>query len=48
MLRGNWRGKTLGSGSDVWKYHAELRAGNITPAQWKDMEAASRGPSAPA
>jgi dihydroxy-acid dehydratase len=39
MLRGNWRGKTLGSGSDVWKYHAELRAGNITPAQWKDMEA---------
>ena len=30
MLRGNWRGKTLGSGSDVWKYHAELRAGNIT------------------
>jgi dihydroxy-acid dehydratase len=39
MLRGNWRGKTLGSGSDAWKYHAELRAGNITPAQWKDMEA---------
>ena len=38
MLRGNWRGKTLGSGSDTWKYHAELRAGNITPAQWKDME----------
>jgi len=38
MLRGNWRGKTLGSGSDVWKYHAELRAGNITEAQWKDME----------
>lgn len=38
MLRGNWRGKTLGSGSDVWKYNAELRAGNITPTQWKDME----------
>jgi dihydroxy-acid dehydratase len=38
MLRGNWRGKTLGSGSDVWKYHAELRAGNITEAQWKSME----------
>ena len=38
MLRGNWRGKTLGSGSDVWKYHAELRAGNITEEQWKDME----------
>ncbi len=39
MLRGNWQGKQLGSGSDVWKYHAELRAGNITPAEWKDMEA---------
>jgi dihydroxy-acid dehydratase len=38
MLRGNWAGKTLGSGSDVWKYHAELRAGNITQEQWKDME----------
>jgi dihydroxy-acid dehydratase len=38
MLRGNWRGVTLGSGSDVWKYWAELRAGNITERQWCDME----------
>ncbi|MDP3414341.1 L-arabinonate dehydratase [Falsiroseomonas sp.] len=38
MNSGSWRGKTLGSGSDAWKYHAELRAGTITPAQWKDME----------
>ena len=38
MLRGHWRGKTLGSGSDAWKYHAELRAGTITPEQWKEME----------
>ncbi|MBU8545892.1 MULTISPECIES: L-arabinonate dehydratase [Roseomonadaceae] len=38
MNSGSWRGKTLGSGSDAWKYNAELRAGNITPAQWKDME----------
>ena len=30
MLRGNWNGNTLGSGSDTWKYWAELRAGNIT------------------
>ena len=28
MLRGNWNGVTLGSGSDSWKYWAELRAGN--------------------
>jgi dihydroxy-acid dehydratase len=39
QLRGHWHGKTLGSGSDAWKYHAELRAGNITEAQWKEMEA---------
>ncbi len=38
MLSGNWRGKKLGSGSDVWKYHSELRAGNITQGQWKEME----------
>ena len=29
MLRGNWRGEILGSGSDVSKYWAERRAGNI-------------------
>src|SRR4029450_1647095 len=30
MLRGDYKGKHLGSGSDTWKYWAELRAGNIT------------------
>lgn len=39
MLRGNWGGKTLGSGSDVWKYWAEKEAGNISQAQWEEMEA---------
>ncbi len=38
MLRGNWAGKVLGSGADVWKYWAEKQAGNITEAQWHDME----------
>jgi dihydroxy-acid dehydratase len=38
MLRGDWRGTTLGSGSDAWKYWAELRAGNIEPADWKEIE----------
>ncbi len=38
MLRGNWRGATLGSGSDTWKYWAELRAGNITEADWQEIE----------
>lgn len=27
MLSGNWRGERLGSGSDIWKYWAEKRAG---------------------
>ena len=38
MLRGNWRGEALGSGSDVWKYWDEKRAGKITEAQWEQME----------
>jgi dihydroxy-acid dehydratase len=38
MLRGNWRDQTLGSGSDVWKYWAEKRAGNITDKQWLEIE----------
>ncbi|MCW5745428.1 MAG: dihydroxy-acid dehydratase [Alphaproteobacteria bacterium] len=38
MLRGNWRGKQLGSGSDVWKYWAEMKSGGITEADWDDME----------
>ena len=38
MLRGNYRGTTLGSGSDVWKYWAELKAGTITAEEWDEME----------
>jgi dihydroxy-acid dehydratase len=38
MLRGNWRGAYLGSGSDVWKYWTEKRAGNITEDDWKEIE----------
>lgn len=38
MLRGNWQGKALGSGSDVWKYWDEKRAGNITEAEWEEIE----------
>jgi dihydroxy-acid dehydratase len=38
MLRGNYRGGYLGSGSDVWKYWMEKRAGNITEEQWNEME----------
>ncbi|WP_159349183.1 L-arabinonate dehydratase [Roseomonas harenae] len=38
MLRGNWQGKVLGSGSDSWKYWDELRAGKITDQDWLGVE----------
>jgi dihydroxy-acid dehydratase len=38
MLRGTFAGRTLGSGSDSWKYWAELRAGTITEADWEGVE----------
>jgi dihydroxy-acid dehydratase len=38
MLRGHWRGQTLGSGSDVWKYWAERRAGAIDDCTWRELE----------
>jgi dihydroxy-acid dehydratase len=38
MLRGNWKGRTLGSGSDAWKYWDERRAGNITDEDWQGLE----------
>jgi dihydroxy-acid dehydratase len=38
MLRGNYQGKVLGSGSDSWKYWDELRAGTIDRAEWKQVE----------
>jgi hypothetical protein len=38
MLRGNWHGEPLGSGSDAWKYWAELRAGTIGEREWQEVE----------
>src|SRR6476646_4861965 len=38
MLRGNWRGQILGSGSDVWKYWTERRAGTLDECSWREME----------
>src|SRR5215831_2264004 len=38
MLRGNWNGQVLGSGSDVWKYWDEKRAGRISDCDWSEME----------
>ncbi len=38
MLRGNWHGVPLGSGSDSWKYWTELRAGRIGEREWQEVE----------
>lgn len=39
MLRGNYRGEHLGSGSDAWKYWDERRAGVISDEDWTGVEA---------
>ena len=38
MLRGHWRGQTLGSGTDVFRYWAERRAGNLSEEAWLEIE----------
>ena len=38
MLRGNWQGKVLGSGSDAWKFWDERRAGQISKTEWIGVE----------
>jgi dihydroxy-acid dehydratase len=38
MLRGRWRGQTVASGTDVWRFWADLRAGTIDEAAWADLE----------
>ena len=38
MLRGNYAGRVLGSGSDAWKYWDERRAGNISDSEWRGVQ----------
>lgn len=38
MLRGNYAGTVLGSGSDAWKYWDERRAGQISDAEWRGVQ----------
>ena len=38
MIKGNWNGQVLGSGSDVWKYWDERRAGNLSEEEWREIE----------
>ncbi|GAA2408669.1 L-arabinonate dehydratase [Streptomyces glaucosporus] len=38
MLRGHWRGETLGSGTDMWKYWDDKRAGLIGDCEMAELE----------
>ena len=38
MLRGHWRGETLGSGTDVWKYWDDRRSGKLDEQSWFEIE----------
>ena len=39
MLRGNYRGETLGSGSDSWKFWDKRRDDTIGAEEWQAVEA---------
>jgi dihydroxy-acid dehydratase len=38
MLRGMWHDKPLGSGTDVWHFWDERRAGRISEEEWCELE----------
>ena len=38
MLKGNFNGTALGSGTDAWKYWAERQAGCLGECQWRQIE----------
>ena len=45
MLNGKYRGKDIGSGTDVWRFSEEVRAGTMTNAEFMAAEAGmSRSP----
>src|SRR5919112_6867040 len=39
MLNGNYRGRPIGSGTDVWRFAEEVKAGEMTLADFMDAEA---------
>jgi dihydroxy-acid dehydratase len=38
MLNGKYNGRDIGSGTDVWRFTDELRAGNMTTAEYMEAE----------
>ena len=39
MLNGKFRGRDIGSGTDVWRFSEDLKAGKMTQAEFSDAEA---------
>lgn len=39
MLNGKFRGRDIGSGTDVWRFNDDLRAGVMTPDEYSEAEA---------
>jgi dihydroxy-acid dehydratase len=38
MLRGTWRGRPVGSGTQVWRAWADRRAGELSECAWRELE----------
>jgi dihydroxy-acid dehydratase len=38
MIRGNWRGQPVGSGTHVWRGWAERQAGQLSECEWRELE----------
>jgi dihydroxy-acid dehydratase len=36
---GRWRGQAIGSGTDLWKYLDQYRAGELSAQDWQELEA---------
>ena len=40
MMNATFRGEPVGSGTDIWRYNDEVKAGRMTAAEFDDLEAA--------
>ncbi|MXZ31195.1 MAG: dihydroxy-acid dehydratase [Acidimicrobiia bacterium] len=42
MHPGNFRGRRIGAGTDIWRYTDDLRAGRMSAGEYAELEAATR------
>ena len=48
MLNGKFRGQDIGSGTDVWRFSEDVKAGVMSLEEFMEAEAACRARPAPA